>query len=179
MDSCIYQIINLQNNKSYVGSCKDARKRWNSHKSKLNNNIHHSIILQNAWNKYGAENFVFKIIEFCPTDKCIEREQYYIDFYSPYYNVLKNAQKGRHKLHSQETKNLISSKKIKQEVFQFALDGTFIKRWDSIADVVRFYNLKTTAHIIEACKGKRASCNKFRWSYTDKLIILKTKYKLT
>jgi hypothetical protein len=36
--------------------------------------------LQNAWNKYGEDNFYFSVLELVPDkDKLIEREQYWID----------------------------------------------------------------------------------------------------
>lgn len=59
----IYQIRNKINNKIYIGSTNNVRKRWNNHRSKLNNNIHENQYLQKAWNKYGEINFQFSIIE--------------------------------------------------------------------------------------------------------------------
>lgn len=82
MKSGIYIIENIINNKKYIGSSIDIDKRWYQHKYNLNNNIHENLYLQNAWNKYGEENFKFQIIE--ETDKLnlIKREQHYIDFYN-------------------------------------------------------------------------------------------------
>lgn len=80
----IYKIINLVNNKIYIGSAVNFNKRKNNHKSKLLMNKHHSKKLQNAWNKYGFENFEFEIIEECEKEKLIEREQYYIDLYNSF-----------------------------------------------------------------------------------------------
>ena len=57
--SGIYQIRNIANGKVYVGSAAKFSRRFNDHKRKLNNGRHHSIKLQNAWNKNGAESFVF------------------------------------------------------------------------------------------------------------------------
>ena len=63
--SGIYAIVNTVNGKRYVGSAKRFRTRWNAHRAALNKGLHHSRHLQSAWNKYGAEAFVFTIIEFC------------------------------------------------------------------------------------------------------------------
>jgi len=89
----IYQIINLTNNKSYVGSASNIRQRWSHHKRNLSNNKHHSSYLQNAWNKYGESVFVLKILTTCIKDKdiLIELEQFYIDTLKPEYNIAKIA----------------------------------------------------------------------------------------
>lgn len=81
MKSGIYVIENITNNKKYVGSAKNFRKRWYVHKSALNHNNHDNSYLQKAWNKYGANNFKFIIIEEVLPENLIEKEQYYINYY--------------------------------------------------------------------------------------------------
>ena len=62
--SGIYKIENKINKKKYIGSSIDILHRWeNNHKKELNGNYHHNLHLQNAWRKYGAENFFFTILE--------------------------------------------------------------------------------------------------------------------
>ena len=85
--SCIYEIRNTVNNKIYIGSTIDFKQRSATHKSKLRKNKHHSIILQNAWNKYGQDNFVFNIIENVPSELLQEIEQKYINEQNPSYNI--------------------------------------------------------------------------------------------
>jgi group I intron endonuclease len=41
--------------------------------------------------KYGCGNFSIFILEYCPKDKLIEREQYYITTLRPEYNLLQKA----------------------------------------------------------------------------------------
>lgn len=77
----IYKITNLIDNKVYIGQSKNLKSRLGGHKSCLKHNHHSNIYLQRAYNKYGAENFKFEIIEECEEDKLTEREQYWIDFY--------------------------------------------------------------------------------------------------
>jgi group I intron endonuclease len=58
----IYKIINLTNAKFYVGSTVKWRTRVRTHRRKLAAGTHHCLPLQNAWNKYGADSFVFRIV---------------------------------------------------------------------------------------------------------------------
>ena len=83
----IYQIRNKVNNKIYIGSTNNLKRRWESHIYQLKNNIHHSIKLQKAWNKYGEDNFEFSIIEEFNSDNEDDKyikEQYYLDLYESY-----------------------------------------------------------------------------------------------
>ena len=62
--SGIYKIINIINEKTYVGSTiSKFNRRWNCHKCQLRNHNHGNKYLQNAWNKYGEDKFIFEIIE--------------------------------------------------------------------------------------------------------------------
>lgn len=58
----IYKIINLTNAKFYVGSTVKVKERFRTHRRKLRAGKHHCPKLQNAWNKYGEESFIFKVI---------------------------------------------------------------------------------------------------------------------
>lgn len=59
----IYKIINVVNNKFYVGSAVNFSRRKTRHFSELRTNRHNNSKLQNAWNKYGEKSFVFVIVE--------------------------------------------------------------------------------------------------------------------
>src|SRR4051794_10532754 len=59
----IYQIRCLANGKVYVGSAVNFRARWTNHRSALVKGSHHSPRLQRAWRKYGADQFVFEVLE--------------------------------------------------------------------------------------------------------------------
>ena len=93
----IYKIINIINNKIYIGSSVNLYKRKKEHFNKLKKNIHKNIHLQSSYNKYGEENFIFEIIEYIE-DKylLIGREQYWINEFKSYnrdngYNICKIA----------------------------------------------------------------------------------------
>lgn len=118
----VYAIVNKINNKFYVGSAAGKYgfyNRWKNHISVLNGKQtdkdgkvkeHHSIYLQRAWNKYGAENFEFRVLEFVEPEHCIEVEQIYLDAsnHSYLYNASKNADNCLGVVRSKETRLKIS-----------------------------------------------------------------------
>lgn len=81
MKKCgIYSITQISTGKRYIGSSVNIKRRWYSHKSALRRNIADNIHLQNAWNKYGSEDFIFEIIEENLYIEILEdRENYYIE----------------------------------------------------------------------------------------------------
>lgn len=86
-NSGIYKITNILNDKCYIGSSTNLKKRLNRHLNLLKNNKHFSIYLQNSWNKYGEKNFTFEVIEYCNPKNCVKKEQYYLDTLKPAYNT--------------------------------------------------------------------------------------------
>lgn len=105
----IYVIKNLINNKCYIGSSIDIYRRFRTHKYLLNNNKHHSLILQRAWNKYGSDGFKFIIVGLVDNELLLEKiEQHYIDNNSSEYNVCKVAGNKSGFIHSEITKLKIS-----------------------------------------------------------------------
>ena len=59
--SGIYKIVNIKNNKVYIGSSINLKKRLADHLSALRHNRHKNSHLQSAWNLYGEASFVIKI----------------------------------------------------------------------------------------------------------------------
>lgn len=96
----IYKITNLITNKIYIGSTTIKNNdRWSTHKSNLNANRHINGHLQNAWNKYGKENFKFEYIHECEVNNeedIFFIEQEWLDKTNCYdhnigYNICKTA----------------------------------------------------------------------------------------
>lgn len=86
-NSGIYEIINKVNGHKYIGQSRNIYQRINEHKSLLKNQKHlykngEPTLLQRAWNKYGEENFEFKILQLCHSNKLNEREKYWINYYN-------------------------------------------------------------------------------------------------
>jgi group I intron endonuclease len=63
MKSGIYKIINVLNNKFYVGSAVDFKRRKRRHWWMLRRGDHANKHLQAAWNKYGEKAFTFVVVE--------------------------------------------------------------------------------------------------------------------
>lgn len=80
----IYKITCTPNGKIYIGSSVNIMRRWQAHKSFLNNNLHTNRYLQSAWNKYGESAFIFEIVERCLPDMLENREQFWLDTLRPY-----------------------------------------------------------------------------------------------
>ena len=76
----VYVIRNKVNGKEYIGSAATSlKRRWKGHTDELKTGKHRNRYLQNAWNKYGANNFEFIVVERCPPDLCLIREQFWLD----------------------------------------------------------------------------------------------------
>ena len=106
----IYCIRNKINNKILVGSSVDIFHRFACHKNKLRYNIHNNPHIQNAWNHYGQNNFIFEIIEECEPEKLINMEDYYII----QFNTLNREFGYNLNLASRHTQNEESKEKIRQ-----------------------------------------------------------------
>lgn len=155
--SGIYQILNLTNQKCYVGSSKDIIRRFSWHRGMLKRNKHTNKHLKNAWNKDLENNFVFRILEIVdnPTkERLEEREDYWIDYYDS-----TNEGRGYNK--------------------QKAQQGSFSEKWKNnckkdlaIAKTVEyFFNRKKLNHVPEPTRRLIAE-NLFKYSsegYTTKV----------
>ncbi|MEN8907866.1 MAG: GIY-YIG nuclease family protein [Clostridiales bacterium] len=86
----IYQIVNKQNDRKYVGKSSNLFNRLNTHISDLIGNRHTNIILQKDFNKYGYNGFMFEILDICSIEDMGKLESYYIKLLDSEndYNVL-------------------------------------------------------------------------------------------
>lgn len=106
----IYKIENKITKDFYIGSSNNIKKRFYFHQWNLQNQNHHSIILQRAFIKYGKENFELIILEECNQKELISREQYYLDTLNPIYNINKIADNCTGRVLSKESRDKISLK---------------------------------------------------------------------
>lgn len=90
----VYRLVNKINGKFYLGSTSCELgffRRFREHLKDLKTQRHSSRILQNAFNKYGIENFYFEVVEECPKEITLEREEFYLKKMKPKYNTHLNA----------------------------------------------------------------------------------------
>lgn len=95
----IYRITNIQNGKSYIGKTgMNFGDRWDCHRAQLNGGYHDNPHLQNAWNKYGQDNFEFCVVEAVDNiDLLNDLERKYIAQYreaGKCYNILDGGDGG-------------------------------------------------------------------------------------
>lgn len=111
-DACnsgVYVISNTIDGRQYVGSTVTFKRRFRDHARFLRDGKHQNKYLQNAWNKYGEEAFVFSVIEYvADASKLIEREQAWMGELKPKYNLCKYAGNTLGRKHSAETKRRLS-----------------------------------------------------------------------
>lgn len=107
MKSGIYKITNTANGKFYIGSTKDIDERLGIHKQHLRGNYHINPKLQNAWNKYGEDKFIFELFEETLPEQQVlfDREQHYLDTLKSYkrdigYNICPTASGGDNITHN-------------------------------------------------------------------------------
>lgn len=90
----IYQIINKQNGKRYIGKTVNSiSERWNNHKKDYLKDKYKNRPLYRAMNKYGLDSFEINQIEECHYEELNDRERYWIEFYGTFKNGY-NATRG-------------------------------------------------------------------------------------
>jgi hypothetical protein len=185
----IYCIENLINGKKYVGQSINIEERIKHHKAQLNSEIstHHNAHLQNAWDKYGEENFNFYILEECTEDELDDKEKYWSEFYKVYDTnsgyALKTAGRGiGSRIISEETrkKMSISSSRYKISelahikaievnsipVVQLTLFGECVSCYSSSAEASRTTGINEST--INSCcnkDGRAKSAGGFIWMH--------------
>lgn len=166
----IYKITS-PSGRVYIGQTVDFVKR-KSHYKKLKRN--HQIRLYNSIKKYGWESHTLELIEECDVFLLNDRERYWQE----YYNVT-DSNKGlnckltkttdKSGFHSKEMKkNQRKASKNKKSVYQYSLEGNFIKEYVSIAEAAEWNNLHTASLYNSITKNKTNTIGGFQWFYEYK-----------
>ena len=153
----VYMFFNLINGKCYVGSSIYLDRIFRTHISSVNS-LKSPLPL--AINKYGPNNFVFLILQYCEADVniCVGLEQHYIDLYKPQYNLLKIAGSSQgfkyspetiaklKKLHSGKLHPRFNTKASEQQKLLTGLGGTKITMRSANGEVLSFPSINATRH---------------------------------
>ena len=84
--SGVYKITNTITGDFYIGSSKNVKHRWVSHKCLSTWNKYPSNQLYKDMQKYGVDKFVFEIIAEAEPEQLKEMEQQFIEKLQPTYN---------------------------------------------------------------------------------------------
>lgn len=114
----IYEILNIKNNKRYIGQSQKVRTRLLKHRRILIKNEHGNIHLQNSVNKYGIECFEFNLIEYCPIDELDSKEDYYIS----YFNSNNREYGYNHRIDNKTNRGLKWSDEVREKISKYYND---------------------------------------------------------
>ena len=100
--------MHIESGKSYIGSSNKLNIRFKQYFNynhisypKRNSTIYKALL------KHGYAKFRLEILEYCPYDKLLQREQFYFDKLKPEYNILTIAGSPLGYRHSEAAKKLI------------------------------------------------------------------------
>lgn len=154
--SGIYKITQLSNGRVYIGQTKmKFKKRFWHHIWKLNNDSHDNKFLQNAWNKYSENDFVFEIVESIDRNEDMnEKETFYIEEYDSFnkgFNMTSGGEGKKNCPMSEYARNVVGSKNRNHMLGKSHTEET--KRKMSIAQLNR--NQKLTKEHAEKLRQSR------------------------
>ena len=92
----------------YIGSAVNITHRWNCHLNSLRKGKHCNYRLQDHYNRYGKDDLLFSVLIGCDKINLITNEQFFIDSFKPYFNILPIAGNWLGMNHTKETKKKLS-----------------------------------------------------------------------
>ena len=165
----VYMIMDIIEEKKYIGSSLNIRSRCASHRSSLRRGFHENCKLQEAWNSKSELNFIFEIVESCSEEFLRDREQYFIDFYETTnsqfgFNIYpaemlgrKNPESTRQKI-SIATKQAMATEKVKNNVSKAQK-----KRFSNPEEKIRIRNIINPILRSEKCRSENSERLKAFW----------------
>jgi hypothetical protein len=159
----IYKITNKIDNKIYVGqTIQNVEARWKDHLKKGSNCRY----LKSAINKYGLDNFDFKLVCITFDNQLDDMEIKYIEQYNSLvpngYNLRQGGNSGRH---NAETKQKIAETLLKnRKVIQFDIQGNRLNTFNSCTEAAESVG-NSPSTIGHCCNGDIKTAAGFRWKY--------------
>lgn len=140
----IYKIVNKATNVCYVGQSQRVKKRVKEHFRLLRWNKHPNAKLQNAYNKYGHQNFTWEIEVVCDDTEDLDKiEEAFLSkeawFDEPtFYNIADFAKAPmRNRQHSEEVRERIRAGRrattfdYQSDDYRKRLSEAHLERWFS------------------------------------------------
>lgn len=169
----IYGIKNIVTNRWYIGSCLDVNDRTKRHYTNLKHNTHHSIKLQESWNKYGEDSFEIFILRRLSPDETVDSyniENEFMDSYDSlnngYNSIRANKGHGRFKQSDEAKRKAGDTRKLKIVCIN-RFTGKLYKIYGSVTEAAEDLNMETT-NICCVCKKKRGA--RYLGDYTFRYI---------
>lgn len=167
-NSGIYKITTIHNNEIYIGSALSLKKRMKDHINDFRGNRHGSHYMQNVYNKHGEIDFIVEFLYISPNiyklnslkhRQLIVLEEVFINKLNANYNVIKTPT------------TQINNPSTSKIVYQYTMNGEFIREWDSSMEVKRILNIQPQ----NSLRGLNRSSGGFRWTNIkyDKLPLYK------
>lgn len=170
--SGIYQIKNKVNHKIYVGSSINMYLRFLDHRAELRHNTHSNPHLQNAFNKYGEDNFEFSVLQLCDTDILRDLEQWYIDILKPDYNICLDSTILPPRGNESRSRQSMTRKKMflagdltptkTHPVFIYYKDGSYIGYFPTITKAAKALGIRNVDRLGDTITGKYFQCKGYR-----------------
>lgn len=166
-----YTITNKLNGKQYCGITTDFQSRIAKHKRELRLNCHHSVRLQNAYNKHGVENFIFQLEyekDFGSVTEAYLEEVDFIKQHNSFlngYNMTPGGLGVLSKISHQKTKATWQNKV--PNIYQIDMN-TFqvIAIYPSLREVERVLHI-AHSNLARVCKRDDVSAKGYYWCYEN------------
>lgn len=161
----LYAIVHVPTNRAYLGSSIDIKRRLKEHMTDLRHSRHHCSYLQNAWSKYGKQQFEVRLpITVGDVFEARELEQAFLDcFMDKLFNTKPTAVGGAYGDYSAARRPDWHMKTVMQRLTPEERKALYGKakgsKRDGAAYVVgaakRLTDPNYRSKLSAACKGKR------------------------
>ena len=165
----VYCIRCKANNKAYIGSSVDIKSRWIQHKSVLKAGKHNNKQLQEDYNKYGADSFLYSILINCKPQMLLKYENMCILLFntkdiSMGYNRVKAARplqtlKPPHKPRGRKVREEDKIPPRMKQRIQCIETGEIMTKYEACNKGDDYKNLK------EHLQGRSENYKGYHWKY--------------
>lgn len=168
----IYCIRCKVNNKAYIGSSVDIKKRWRGHKGLLKRDRHYNKQLQEDYNKYGADSFLYSVLINCKPQMLTKYENMYMLLFNTRdilmgYNILRSS-RPPYKPRGSKSPQEVKGRKVREiaeipprmlQKIQCIETGEIMTKYEACNKGKDYKNLR------EHLQGRRQSYKGYHWRY--------------